>query len=161
MIIQIILVLVAVCVLAMIINGIEDYTKVNKLSFRETLDLTGLPIITLYQGNKKFNFLLDTGATASNIHSEVLTNLKNKELDTEGYTTGIGGQTDIMNYVEVELEYDGHTYVAEFLPVDLSVPFGEIKTSTGAVLHGILGSEFFTKYKYILDFNKLTAYHKK
>ena len=42
------------------------------MSFREALDLVGLPIVTFYQGDKKLNFLLDTGANLSVINKAAL-----------------------------------------------------------------------------------------
>ena len=38
--------------------------------------------------------------------------------------------------------------------------FGNIKKETGVTIHGILGSDFFTRYKYVLDFDKLIFYKK-
>jgi hypothetical protein len=38
--------------------------------------------------------------------------------------------------------------------------FGHMKQDTGVTLHGIIGSKFFNKFKYVLDFDELIAYSK-
>ena len=43
---------------------------------------------------------------------------------------------------------------------NMSEAFGFIKKESGVQIHGILGSLFFQKYKYILDFDSLKAYIK-
>ena len=47
--------------------------KNQEMEFKTSMDLSGLPIITFYQGKKKYNFLLDTGSNISyvNIKSDV------------------------------------------------------------------------------------------
>ena len=47
--------------------------KNQVMEFKTSMDLSGLPIITFYQGKKKYNFLLDTGSNISyvNIKSDV------------------------------------------------------------------------------------------
>ena len=75
MIIKIIFIIFVVIVLIVIINDLINYYKKHKkinISFREAIDLVGLPIITFYNEGKKFNFLLDTGATISVIDSNIL-----------------------------------------------------------------------------------------
>ena len=46
----------------------------------------------------------------------------------------------------------------EFIIRDMSGPFGIIKKQRGFTVNGILGSNFFNKYKYMLDFNEMIAY---
>ena len=52
----------------------------DRMSFRETMDLTGLPVVTFKQGENKFNFVLDTGAVSSIIDLRVLDKLQYTEL---------------------------------------------------------------------------------
>ena len=73
-----------VLVLAIIINGIEDYCKQKNrinMSFKEAMDLVELPVVTFYNGDKKFNFLLDTGATISVINSNILDNFTHEKVE--------------------------------------------------------------------------------
>ena len=47
-----------------------------------------------------------------------------------------------------------------FLISDMDEVFSNIKTETGVLIHGILGSNFFAKYKYIIDYDSLALYVK-
>jgi hypothetical protein len=44
--------------------------------------------------------------------------------------------------------------------VDLKDAFDNIKSEHGVTIYGILGSDFLSKYKYILDFKDNIAYIK-
>ena len=50
---------------------IEFSTPRDYMSFRESLDLADLPIVTFKQGDVKLNLILDTGANYSIIDKEV------------------------------------------------------------------------------------------
>ena len=52
-------------------------------------------------------------------------------------------------------------YTCEYVIADMSAPFNDIKRETGVTLHGIIGTKFFAKYNYVIDFEKLVAYSKK
>lgn len=156
--------LLFIVVVALIINKIEDYNKQKKrvdMSFREGLLLTDLPIITFYSGGDKVNFLLDTGASESIIDSTVIKKLHYDSLDKKGTIFGMEGNVQETEYVKLSFDYKGHFYSDEFQVVDMSASFSKVKAETGVTLSGILGSKFFTKYKYVLDFDELIAYSKK
>lgn len=42
----------------------------------------------------------------------------------------------------------------------MSGAFAQLKSMYGIQIHGILGTSFFQKYRYVLDFAELTAYQK-
>ena len=42
----------------------------DAMSFQNSMDLADAPVVTLYQGDKKINFILDTGATCCTIDSK-------------------------------------------------------------------------------------------
>lgn len=164
MVLEIVGMLLAVIILAVIINGVEDYCKQKKrvnMSFKEAMDLVDLPVITFYNGGKKFNFLLDTGATLSVIDSNVLNNFSHKKLDDEGTLCGMEGNRITVSYIRALLEYKGMNYEEDFQVVDMSAAFNQVKAESGVTLSGILGSLFFRRYQYILDFENLIAYSKK
>lgn len=149
---------------ALITAGILIYgpkKSVDKISFKETLDLTDLPIITFKHKDLKLNFLLDTGATESIINSNVLDYCDYRELQELRNLSGLDGIQRQTNMVKMELSYNSTVYPEDFISTDMSETFGQIKAETGVNLHGILGSNFFQKYKYIIDFDKLVAYSKK
>ena len=83
MVLEIIGIMLAIIILSIIINGVEDYCKQRKrvdMSFKEAMDLVDLPVITFYNNGNKFNFLLDTGATMTVIDSNVLNSLSHEKI---------------------------------------------------------------------------------
>ena len=59
----VIFLIIAVAVTSGVIAGVRK--KSSEISFREAMDLAELPVITFYNGDKKINFLLDTGSNIS------------------------------------------------------------------------------------------------
>ena len=147
---QIILVVVCVAVIAIIINAtkVEDKNTV-KMSFRETMDLTGLPIITFKQDDKKYNFILDTGAYTSLIDSRILSSIKHQPLEGNAVGYGIDGKEHTMEMVGIVLSYKDKEYSEVFRVLDMSSSFGRFKEDYGVTVHGLLSSSFFERYKYI------------
>lgn len=150
-------------VLAFVANVVDDIRKKGKaikgrISFRETMDLTDLPIITFMNNGKKLNFLLDSGASYSSINEKALRGLKYEKTEEVGTHYGIEGELVESRYIQMNVEYANSNYLENFQVVDLSKAFNQMKAETGVNLHGILGNSFFTRYKYILDFDELTAY---
>ena len=161
--IEVIIMICAVIFIAIVINGAEDYFKsTNKMSFREAMDLVELPVVTFYQNKEKFNFLLDTGSTHSHISSEIVNKIKGTPTESIDSIQGIGGEVTSNTAIKAILEYKSKTYevilvVGEYL----NESFKNIKESTGVQLHGIIGSDFLSDNRYILDFDEFVAYQKK
>lgn len=132
----------------------------DRMSFRETMDLTGLPIVTFKQGENKINFILDTGAAASLVDKKVLDFIKYTELEGNKKTFGVDGNVHVMQQIGIVLSYKGKDYPEVFTVHDMSVSFGRMKSEYGVTIHGLLSSTFFERYKYILDFKELAAYSK-
>lgn len=164
MILKVIIVLLAIILLAIIINGVEDYCKQKKrenMSFREAMDLVELPIVTFYNKDTKLNFLLDTGGDVSYINKSVLPPLEYKEVNESKNIISVGGNLQSFGCCDMTVAYRNQKFIDRFYISDLDEAFGAIKAETGVQIHGILGSKFFAKYKYILDFESLIAYSKK
>lgn len=165
MVTNIIIIVFAVCALAILINGVEDYCRQKKcinMSFKEAMDLVELPIVTFTNNGKKLNFLLDTGSNISQINSSVLPYLKYKIVeDKNSAIIGIEGNKIDTQFCEMAVTYKEQDFINEFCIHDLTDAFAIIKEESGVQVHGILGSLFFQKYKYILDFKTLIAYYKK
>ena len=132
----------------------------NKISFKESLDLTDLPVITLKQGSNKINLLLDTGSTKSIILPIILESLEHEVTGEVGTVYGMEGNMVETKYVNMDLMYNYITYNENFQVVDMSNAFNSIKQSTGVTIHGILGNSFFERYGYVIDFQELVAYGK-
>lgn len=160
LLVKIIIVIIAVVACAFLINKLEEKVS-NTMSFREALALAELPVVTFYQGDKKLNLLLDTGANISIIDKEVASTINTKKTPRVSKITGIGGSVKDVAIVDIVLQYKNNTFKDGFQVTDMSSTFSAIKNTTGVTIHGIIGNRFMQKYKYILDFNKMIAYSKK
>lgn len=159
-----IIILVIIALIAYIVNKVESTKKElnSRMSFKEALDLIELPIVTFYQGDKKLNFMLDSGSNLSIIDINAVNNLKleYKKLNKVNSILGINGETRDAGFVNMKFYYKHLKFDYDFQYLDLSNVVNSLKQD-GITIHGILGNQFFTKYKYILDFNDLIAYSKK
>lgn len=165
MILEIISTVLAVILLATVINGrAKGYYKKRTeraMSFKEAMDLVELPIITFYNKDKKLNFLLDTGSDLSHINKSLLPSLEYKEANDSKNIISIGGSSQSLGCCDMTITYRDKKFVDRFHISDLDEAFATIKAETGVQIHGILGSRFFAKYKYILDFKNLIAHSEK
>lgn len=135
--------------------------KDTSISFGQGFALTQLPIISLYQGDKVLNFLLDTGSNDSIIDSNVLKDIEHTMSDEKSSLYGLEGNAQEVGKCSITLSYQGLDYPYEYIVCDMTGPFSKIKAESGVILHGLIGSKFFNTYKYVLDFESLIAYSKK
>ena len=133
----------------------------NRISFKESMDLAELPIVTFYQGNQKINFLLDSGSNNCIIDSNILNKLDHTLLNMSTNLCGMEGTDNVAQICSLETTYKDNIYKYAYIIQDMSVVFGKIKKDTGVTINGILGTKFFNDYKYVLDFDELIAYSKK
>ena len=159
------IVLVTILVLIIVsILGLYFYTKKRMfdsgLSFRDSMSLTELPVVTFYNGHKKLNFLLDTGSSECIINKTCLDSMWYTE--TEGYKEVFGMEGNAVRNAVIStiISYSGLKFDVEMVAMDMAQAFGAIKKESGVTIHGILGSNFFSRYKYVLDFDKLMFYKK-
>ena len=153
---------ILVLAIAFIANTIDDIRKRNnsKISFKEAMDLVELPVVTFYNGDTKLNFLLDTGSNVSYINSSIIPLLVHEKTDKEMNTIGIEGNKVSNQFCKMSVAYKNQVFEEEFSIADLDEAFGVVKQESGVQIHGILGSKFFERYKYVLDFKELIAYIK-
>lgn len=163
MILEIALTIIIVLAAGYTVNLCEDRIKRNnrKMSFRESMDLADMPVVTFYQGNKKFNFLLDTGSNYSHISKEAAKEIQGELIGAQAKVSGIGeGMTSSV--CRTTISYKGANYDIDLCITDhLTNAFVAIKNETGVQVHGLIGNQFFQKHKYVLDFEELVAYTKK
>jgi len=160
-VLKIVFVLLLAGIAAIVAHFVDSARKkisYDSMSFRETMDLCELPIVTFMNNGKKLNFLLDTGASKSVIHSGALEGLTYKSINKSGDVYGMDGKRKDVSFINMSIEYRGKDYNEEFQSIDMSVPFSNLKADFGINLHGILSSTFFQKYKYVLNFDELVAY---
>lgn len=158
----IIIVTFAICV-GYYIYTLDTYiVRVHKgqiMEFKTSMELTGLPIITFYQGKEKYNFLLDTGSNQSYINESV--NLEVTKTGIKDVFVGAEGKDIDCEKVFIKLYRNTLEYKCEVASANLDAAFNELKNCYGVTVSGILGNDFFTKYKYCLDFKELVAYIRK
>ena len=140
----------------------HQHCKNKEISFKESMDLLGLPVITFKCGNRKLNFLLDTGSNISHVLPSVVAGMNCEEVkDGHFNVQGITGSANVNKTCTLELSYRGKSYPATMYVSEHLIPvFAEMKKDSGCNVHGLLGSDFFDHYKYVLDFKSLTAYSK-
>lgn len=132
-------------------------------SFKETMTDVGIPIVTLKNGEKEFNFILDTGSDISHIDSNIKDSLSDtEEVEGDNLTviTANGSVEGNNSWIRVPLNYKKQSFTEDFIPLDLHDSFESLREDTGIQLHGILGGTFLRKYRYVLDYDDLVAYTK-
>ena len=131
------------------------------IPFKESVDLINLPVVTFTNNNTKLHFLLDTGSDESYINSNILDKLEiiQKYAVYRDITTGNGNKESSLA-VSMNISYMNKSFHNIFIVSDFEEAFNQAVGNSGIVIHGILGSKFFARYKYILDFVKLAAYSK-
>lgn len=160
-VLKIVFVLLLVGIAAIVAHFVDlarNKSSYDRMSFRETMDLTGLPIITFKQGESKFNFILDTGAYSSIIDSRVLDKLQYTKLEGKSIGYGVDGVEHHMDRVGIVLTYKDKNYSDAFRVLNMTASFDTLKRDYGVTVHGLLSSSFFERYKYVLNYNELIAY---
>lgn len=148
--------IIILCICALVYAHFKNTPK-GIMEFKTSMELSGLPVITFYQGNNKYNFLLDTGSSSSYLDSNsdmIRTEIPNVTADMIGIE---GNRTECLVSV-VDFYRDGMKYQCTMRVMDIGKTFAEIKNNYGINLSGILGNDFFVKYKYCLDFKNLVVY---
>ena len=162
-IVALLVILACVAIIAEVVNLTMNRRKIGpkagRISFRESMGLVELPIVTFMNNGRKLNLLLDTGASYSSINEAALEGLSYVDTGETGFGIGIEGTVkEDRGYIRMDVGYGSQSYEDDFQVVDLSQAFGIIKQECGINLHGILGTTFFQKYKYVLNFDDLVAY---
>lgn len=132
----------------------------DAISFQNSMDLAELPVVTFRQGDKKINFLLDTGSNNCVIDSNILKSIDHKMLDTETNIFGLEGNAQKTGICTIKMSYKDKEYEYPYVIQDMSAAFDSIKKETGVTVNGMLGSKFLNEFKYVLDFDELIAYSK-
>ena len=157
-------------IIAIVIIGVLTYLlyderkrhKIEKknMSFIESLNLTGLPIVSFLNNDQIVNLVLDTGSNTNLIDEQVLSTLSYKKSELKNTVIGIAGESEESNYILIPLSYKNKTFDTVCIATNMSATISAFKEEYGVTIHGVLGTNFFTKYKYILDFNEMVAYSK-
>ena len=139
------------------------FIKIRKgeiASFKSTMELIGLPIITFYSGEKKYHFLIDTGSNYSYLERSVDITKKVVE-GSEDVFYGSAGVEQKSISAEIELHYNKAKYPCVVKVADLKEAFSKVKEEIGITISGILGTDFLNKFKYCIDFKEQVIYARK
>lgn len=139
------------------------FKEKSKISIKESLDLLEIPVITLENNDKKFNFILDTGSSHSHISPTASKDLQYNRKGSINYAANSanGTITNRCKVLDVDLKYKKDIFNINLIVTEnLELSFKDIMDSSKIQLHGIIGSDFLAKHKYILDFANKVAYHK-
>ena len=135
----------------------QELAKKN-MSFIESINLTGLPIITFHNNGHPINMVLDTGSNVCLINSNILSDLKYESGEKHTGVIGLNGESEAGNTVFLPLTYKDWEFDFECWATDIGDMVSTMKKEYGVTIHGLLGTGFFQKYKYVIDFNEMVAY---
>lgn len=132
------------------------YSNYYFISISNSIQCVGLPIIVT-STKPHLNFLVDTDASHNAIFSFVHEGLPNyfKELETERNTFGIEGKMVVYKEVKAMITFGDQPSDTIFSIVQADEAIQYLQDQNGFQLHGILGIDFLTKNKWIIDFNNL------
>ena len=156
------IVVLLICIAGIIIAyNYYKPTGITSIPFKESIDLINLPIVTFVNNNVKLHFLLDTGSDDSYINVDVLDKLVIKKSYNvkRDIVTG-NGSISSSQIVLMDISYKEQCFENTFIVSNMGEAFDAATGTSGIKIHGILGSIFFAKYKYVLDYMKLEAYSK-
>ena len=137
--------------------------KKKFLSFKDSIHKADLPIITLNFFGKEYGFILDSGANYNYIDIGALTELQqyNNIVLSEGVSiTGSTGNHIDSIACNLFFTCNGEIFSEEFNAAEMAEGFESISGECGIVVHGVLGNQFFQKYKWTLDFDELVIWTK-
>lgn len=116
----------------------------------------GFAMLTFTVGNKKLNFLIDTGCNHSIIDSDVLNNLGINfdylKIPDVSNIIMADGSRKTVKCSNLNLIFNGNTYNENFVIIDWKNTKEEMKKTYNVDIHGLLGISFFRKYKSVIDF---------
>lgn len=131
----------------------------QQFDIKNSLDLTGLSVIVLCQGEKKYNFMLDTGSNVSYINRG--SEIELSEVLGKDSMTSANGNVSECSVHNATLYYAQRRFDIPVRVTDLGTIFNATKEEFGVTLTGILGSDFLQKYKYVLDYAECVVYSRK
>lgn len=130
-----------------------------KVSFKKHFSKINVPLIKMKINGKLRYFLVDTGSEMNILGSEIF-----KTLPKESYSkvmgqsvsvTGFTGKTEEKPVILTNLSFKNDKYEdISFIISDITCIFNYIKDNSKIEIAGILGSCFFNKYRWSIDFNE-------
>lgn len=143
----------------------------NKISFKKDFEITSMPILTVKMFKNEYKFILDTGADFNALDKTAFERIiaeNDLEIIPEDLTDGqdvVGGQevfgcngveTNIKN-IGLPFTCDNKDFFEVFSLVSIGAPLNAYE-AYGINLCGVIGSPFFEKNKWVLDFDNLVVW---
>lgn len=130
-----------------------------KVSFKKHFGKVNVPLIKMKINGQLRYFLVDTGSEMSILSSEVFETLPkesySKVIGQSVSVTGFTGKTDEKPVILTNLSFKNDKYEdVSFIISDISYVFNYIKDNSKIEIAGILGSYFFNKYRWSIDFDE-------
>lgn len=131
------------------------------LSFAKGFTSPNMPIVTLTQGTKEFNFILDTGCDVNVIDKTALETIEHQPIKTNKVhtLTGLGGVTQV-ELCTITFNTGNETYTSEYNVSDLKHIVDSFKAEHAICIHGMLGSSFLLQQNLVMDFSEMMVYNK-
>lgn len=134
----------------------------NVLKFLKPFRMVSMaPVLTVNIGGHILNFILDTGSGMSLIDKNVAESLGLVEnIEAANIKlTGIGNENSKINEkANLSFAMDDMTFEGIFLLCDCAKAFCSFKKFDKIDIFGLLGSDFLSKYKFVLDYEKSAIY---
>ncbi len=166
-VVSVIIITSTVAMIRTISKNINNDFKYSIDFHKEGFKRTNFPIIKIKIRGKFRYFLVDSGANINVIDYESYRTLVGEsEVHFKG-DCGISGvgtaeKEETVSIIEDTIQINSDKFTEEFsLMKDWSLARDKISTASGLNIVGILGSEFFTRAKWMLDFEDLIIWVKK
>ena len=154
MILGTVIVFILIIIVALIANAVEEHNRT--IPFDSSYEDSGLPVVTLTNNNKEFNFLVDTGANQCVLNERHLEEIEHEVLEGTGTMFGMEGNIQQVTYVKVELSKEDTVFKIPFQVINIDNAFGRVEKDYGITIHGVLGTQFLEKYKSKINFIERT-----
>lgn len=144
--------------LAFAYNCMED-RMVNKISFFDTFDATGMPVVRFKCNDKDIRLLIDSGSDISYISPSAAKIMEDSETVRKRMkltvVCGTGTTKSEVPEITLPITHGDVKFHEPFTIVEhLDNQFSQIREIKGITIHGIVGTSFLKKAKAVIDFNK-------
>lgn len=134
----------------------------KKISIKNPINMVGLPLMTFYNNGRSLNFLIDSGSSMSLIDKNIVCDYIHEPLEEKNSIYGMDGIKSTCEKCKIYFTNDENKEFEEtFIIQDMSTAFGYLQKEDNTKIHGILGTTFFVKYKYVIDFRNFQVYQTK
>lgn len=159
MVLSVIMIFTAVAAVASIVNLLDKKPEAVPLKAQMP---GNLPILSLSNNGKVFNFIIDSGSNISHICAEYYESLDTKHLGTDSnhMIQGLGGTSVGVTMCNATFkDIVGKSYEINLaVSTQLGAVAKNIESVTGFKVHGLLGTDFLRENRYVINFDTLTMY---